>query len=91
MTVNITVPSLFDLCNTDKTAIRGNVTKHMHSVIAVNRLKVTSSLPSILIFFSWHTMLNLEVKLTVKLSLRLTKHHAMKMYWGSGGIARRIL
>jgi len=27
----------------------------------------------------------------VKLSLCLTKHHAMKMYWGSGGIAPRIL
>jgi hypothetical protein len=27
----------------------------------------------------------------VKLSLCLTKHHAMKSYWGSGGIAPRIL
>jgi hypothetical protein len=27
----------------------------------------------------------------VKLSLCLTKHHAMKTYWGSGGIASRIL
>jgi hypothetical protein len=27
----------------------------------------------------------------VKLSLCLTKHHAMKTYWGSGGIAPRIL
>jgi hypothetical protein len=26
----------------------------------------------------------------VKLSLCLTKHHAMKTYWGSGGIAPRI-
>jgi hypothetical protein len=25
------------------------------------------------------------------LSLCLTKHHAMKTYWGSGGIAPRIL
>jgi hypothetical protein len=30
-----------------------------------------------------------EVK--VKLSLCLTKHHAIKTYWGSGGIAPRIL
>jgi hypothetical protein len=27
----------------------------------------------------------------VKLSLCLTKHHAMKTYWGSGGIAPRII
>jgi hypothetical protein len=27
----------------------------------------------------------------VKLSLCLTKHHAMKAYWRSGGIAPRIL
>jgi hypothetical protein len=27
----------------------------------------------------------------VKLSLCLTKHHGMKIYWGSGGIAPRIL
>jgi hypothetical protein len=27
----------------------------------------------------------------VKLSLCLTKHHAMKTYWGSGGIVLRIL
>jgi hypothetical protein len=27
----------------------------------------------------------------VKLSLCLTKHHTMKAYWGSGGIAPRIL
>jgi hypothetical protein len=30
-------------------------------------------------------------KVKVKLSLCLTKHHAMKKYWGSGGIAPRIL
>jgi hypothetical protein len=27
----------------------------------------------------------------VKISLCLTKHHAMKVYWGSGGISPRIL
>jgi hypothetical protein len=33
-----------------------------------------------------------QVKVTkIKLSLSLTKHHAMKMYCGSGGIAPRIL
>jgi hypothetical protein len=29
-------------------------------------------------------------ELKVKLSLCLTNHHAMKMYWGSGGIVPRI-
>jgi hypothetical protein len=31
------------------------------------------------------------VKVKVKLFLCLTKHHAVKAYWGSGGIAPRIL
>jgi hypothetical protein len=31
------------------------------------------------------------LKVTVKFSLRFTKHHTMKAYWGSGGIAPRIL
>jgi hypothetical protein len=35
--------------------------------------------------------ITLEVKVKVKLSLCLTKHHAMKTYWGSGGIALSIL
>jgi hypothetical protein len=30
-------------------------------------------------------------KVKVKLSLCLTKHHAMKTYWGSGDIALHIL
>jgi len=34
-------------------------------------------------------MILYEVK--VKLSLCLTKHHAMKAYWGSEGIAPHIL
>jgi hypothetical protein len=33
----------------------------------------------------------IKVNVKVKLSLCLTKHHAMKTYWGSGGIAPRIL
>jgi hypothetical protein len=32
-----------------------------------------------------------RVKVKLKLSLCLTKHHAMKAYWGSGGITPRIL
>jgi hypothetical protein len=32
-----------------------------------------------------------KVKVKVNLSLYLTKHHAMKTYWRSGGIAPRIL
>jgi len=34
---------------------------------------------------------NIKGKIKVKLSLCLTKHHAIKTYWGSGGIAPRIL
>jgi hypothetical protein len=34
---------------------------------------------------------NSRLKVKVKLSLCSTKHHAMKVYWGSGGIAPRIL
>jgi hypothetical protein len=30
-------------------------------------------------------------KIKGKVSLLLTKHHAMKTYWGSGGVAPRIL
>jgi hypothetical protein len=30
-------------------------------------------------------------RVKLKLSLCLAKHHAMKAYWGSGGIAPRIL
>jgi hypothetical protein len=33
----------------------------------------------------------IKAKVKVKLSLCLTKHHAMKTYWGSGSIAPRIL
>jgi hypothetical protein len=32
-----------------------------------------------------------KVKVKGKVSLCLTKHHAMKTYWGSGGLAPRIL
>jgi hypothetical protein len=32
-----------------------------------------------------------KVKVNAKLSLCLTKHYAMKAYWGSGGIAPLIL
>jgi hypothetical protein len=32
-----------------------------------------------------------QVKVEVQSSLCLTKHHATKAYWGSGGIAPRIL
>jgi hypothetical protein len=31
------------------------------------------------------------IKVKVKLSLYLAKHHAIKTYWGSGGIVPRIL
>jgi len=38
-------------------------------------------------------MLSLDLcsEVKVKLSLGLTKHHAMETYWGNGGIAPRII
>jgi hypothetical protein len=41
----------------------------------------------------WHEtgIQHVKVKVKVKLSLCLTKHHAKKTYWGSGGITPRIL
>jgi hypothetical protein len=39
-----------------------------------------------LCFVSYH-MVNVKVEL----SLSLTKHHATEAYWGSGGVAPRIL
>jgi hypothetical protein len=41
--------------------------------------------------FTWHSVLINKVKVKLKLSLCLTKQHTMKTYWGSGGIAPRIL
>jgi len=35
--------------------------------------------------------MNLDKKVKVKLSLYLTKHHAMKTYWVSGSVALRVL
>jgi hypothetical protein len=46
--------------------------------------KLVNILPYIL-----EVIVNIKVK--VKLSMCLTKHHAMKTYWGSGGIAPHIL
>jgi hypothetical protein len=40
------------------------------------------------VVLNWATGKGKRVK--VKLSLCLTKHHAMKAYWGSGSIAPRI-
>jgi hypothetical protein len=36
-------------------------------------------------------LMDIIMKVKVKLSVCLTKHHTMKTYWGSGGIAPRIL
>jgi hypothetical protein len=47
-----------------------------------------------LVFFATRSVVYcdaVKVKVKVKLSLCLTKHHAMKTYWGSGGIAPRII
>jgi hypothetical protein len=40
---------------------------------------------------SWPKLQTSAVKVKIKLSLCLTKHDAMKTYWGSGGIVLRIL
>jgi len=45
---------------------------------------IVSYLPTIMTTFR-------EVKSKVKLSLRLTKHQAIKRYWGSEGIASLVL
>jgi hypothetical protein len=39
----------------------------------------------------WERKNETKRKVNVKLSLCLIKHHDMKMYWRSGGIAARIL
>jgi hypothetical protein len=42
--------------------------------------------------FGWEArMEEVKLKVKVKLPLCLTKHHAMKAYWGSGGIVPLIL
>jgi hypothetical protein len=41
--------------------------------------------------FSYQVNVKVKVKVKVKLSLYLTKHHAMKAYWGSEDIAPSIL
>jgi hypothetical protein len=59
------------------------------------KLEVLCSL--LVIFNVLHTVISEMEDLTnwakvkVKLSLCLTKHHAMKTYWESGGIAPRVL
>jgi hypothetical protein len=52
----------------------------------------STSGPSSLFRFSAHEHILISFsKVKVKLSLYFTKHHAMKTYWGSGGMAPRIL
>jgi hypothetical protein len=41
--------------------------------------------------FMFDRKVKIKVTVKVKLSLCLTKHHAMKACWGSGGIAPHIL
>jgi hypothetical protein len=40
---------------------------------------------------SQDAVIKVKSKVKVKLSLCLTKHNAMKTYWGSGGIALHVL
>jgi hypothetical protein len=53
--------------------------------------KVPETLKTIFIFRYIVSILRCKVKVRLKLSLCLTMHHAMKTYWGNGGIAPRIL
>jgi hypothetical protein len=50
------------------------------------RGKVGPTRPCITLAFKFH-----YIKIKVKLPLCLTKHHAMKLYWGSGCIAPFVL
>jgi hypothetical protein len=50
------------------------------------QLKHRDDLPVLYLYLSTES-----VKVKVKFSLCLTKHHATKAYWRSGGIASRIL
>jgi hypothetical protein len=70
------------------------------SSIQISRPKLCkhfSSLPFVLHAPSIHPIdlitliIHKSITIKVKLSLCLTKHQAMKMYWGSRGIAPRIL
>jgi hypothetical protein len=38
-----------------------------------------------------HLYVNIRLRLSSPCAFFLTEHHAMKVYWGSGGIAQRIL
>jgi hypothetical protein len=71
---------------------------HLHDVILSYRDNFTrdegclgNAYGEFLLVLSDLTWINLHVKVKVKLSLCLTKHHAMKAYWVSGGIAPLIL
>jgi hypothetical protein len=53
------------------------------------KTKLCLKVLKIVIKLTEHTLY--MIKLKVKFSLRLTKHHAMKTYWESGGIAPCVL
>jgi hypothetical protein len=64
----------------------------MHHETSVYKLFLRSAIhPLVVTLLPPPTLPLLKGKSKVKLSLCLTKHHAMKAYWGSGGIAPRIL
>jgi hypothetical protein len=48
--------------------------------------KILNYSPFIISFGAMWYAVEVKVKAKVKLSLCLTKHHAMKTYWGSGDI-----
>jgi hypothetical protein len=73
------------------------LTIHLHVVVLKHRkrhhdviIETVTTLPSCL-WFSAVDIMYYKGKLKVKLSLCLTKYHAMKTYWGSGSRAQRSL
>jgi hypothetical protein len=82
--------------------IRGRIVKLTAPLQLLARLRLCGTLPPrpLHAFMAWcldtrktPCLLPLSISITmkVKLSLCLTKNHAMKTYWGSGGIASRVL
>jgi hypothetical protein len=59
-----------------------------YSVKHTDKFTFTFAMSVILLFVVWVYYINKGKVISVHF---LTEHHAMKAYWGSGGIAPRIL
>jgi hypothetical protein len=51
-------------------------------------MPVTLVKQRIYVFMAWYLV---KIKIKIVRVIFVTEHHAMKAYWGSGGIASRIL